>query len=57
MAAFFRLFDDDLVQDFLWMDSCCKITDKYLLAMTFVYFKRACFRISEHTRMNFFIAL
>ncbi|KAG9336816.1 hypothetical protein JZ751_003164, partial [Albula glossodonta] len=57
MAAFFKLFDDDLIQDFLWMDCCCKVTDKYLLAMTFVYFKRARFSISEHTRMNFFIAL
>ncbi|KAI5622871.1 speedy protein A [Silurus asotus] len=65
MSAYFRLFgeeegimpDDDLIQDFLWMDCCCKITDKYLLAMTFVYFKRACFSISEHSRMNFFIAL
>ncbi|XP_027030989.1 speedy protein A [Tachysurus fulvidraco] len=57
MAAYFRLFDDDLVQDFLWMDCCCKITDKYLLAMTFVYFKRARFSITEHSRMNFFIAL
>ncbi|KAL7873757.1 hypothetical protein AOLI_G00128280 [Acnodon oligacanthus] len=57
MAAFFRLFDDDLIQDFLWMDCCCKLTDKYLLAMTFVYFKRACYSISEHSRMNFFIAL
>ncbi|XP_060736029.1 speedy protein A [Tachysurus vachellii] len=57
MAAYFRLFDDDLIQDFLWMDCCCKITDKYLLAMTFVYFKRARFSITEHSRMNFFIAL
>ncbi|XP_022528393.2 speedy protein A isoform X1 [Astyanax mexicanus] len=57
MAAFFRLFDDDLIQDFLWMDCCCKLTDKYLLAMAFVYFKRARFSISEHSRMNFFIAL
>ncbi|XP_008054189.1 speedy protein A isoform X2 [Carlito syrichta] len=57
MTAFFKLFDDDLIQDFLWMDCCCKIADKYLLAMTFVYFKRAKFTISEHTRINFFIAL
>lgn len=57
MAAFFRLFDDDLIQDFLWMDCCCKLTDKYLLAMTFVYFRRACFSIGEHSRMNFFLAL
>ncbi|XP_026116933.1 speedy protein A-like [Carassius auratus] len=57
MAAFLRLFDDDLIQDFLWMDCCCKLTDKYLLAMTFVYFRRARFSITEHSRMNFFLAL
>ncbi|XP_056152316.1 speedy protein A [Lampris incognitus] len=57
MVAFFRLFDDDFVQEFLWMDCCCKISDKYLLAMTFIYFKRANFCISDHNRMNFFIAL
>ncbi|XP_048106289.1 LOW QUALITY PROTEIN: speedy protein A [Alosa alosa] len=57
MAAYFRLFDDGLIQDFLWMDCCCKITDKYLLAMTFVYFRRAHFSIHEHNRTNFFIAL
>ncbi|NXD66016.1 SPDYA protein, partial [Eolophus roseicapillus] len=57
MAAFFKLFDDDVIQDFLWMDCCCKIADKYLLAMTFVYFKRANFTINEHTRINFFVAL
>ncbi|OCT79524.1 speedy protein A isoform X2 [Xenopus laevis] len=57
MTAFFKLFDDDLIQDFLWMDCCCKIADKYLLAMTFVYFKRAGFRINEYNRMNFFAAL
>ncbi|KAM6354688.1 speedy protein A [Podargus strigoides] len=57
MTAFFKLFDDDLIQDFLWIDCCCKIADKYLLAMTFVYFKRANFTINEHTRINFFVAL
>ncbi|XP_062939916.1 speedy protein A-like [Cynocephalus volans] len=57
MTAFFKLFDDDLIQDFLWMDCCCKIADKYLLAMTFVYFKRAKFTVNGYTRINFFIAL
>ncbi|XP_071327228.1 speedy protein A [Trachinotus anak] len=57
MASYFRLFDDDLIQDFLWMDCCRKMTDKYLLAMTFVYFKRAHYTIAEYTRRNFFIAL
>uniref|UniRef100_A0A8C4QYI4 Speedy/RINGO cell cycle regulator family member A n=1 Tax=Eptatretus burgeri TaxID=7764 RepID=A0A8C4QYI4_EPTBU len=57
MAAFFQLFDDDIIQDFLWMDSCCKISDKYLLAMVFTYFKRAEFLLHEYTRNNFFVAL
>uniref|UniRef100_A0A3B4H8E4 Speedy/RINGO cell cycle regulator family member A n=1 Tax=Pundamilia nyererei TaxID=303518 RepID=A0A3B4H8E4_9CICH len=57
MAAYFRLFEDDLIKDFLRVDGCYKLTDKYLLAMTFVYFKRACFTITEYTRKNFFIAL
>ncbi|XP_068574052.1 speedy protein A [Cebidichthys violaceus] len=57
MASFFRLFDDDLIHDFLCMDRCCQMTDRYLLAMTFVYFKRARFTIVEYTRKNFFIAL
>ncbi|KFP70414.1 Speedy protein A, partial [Acanthisitta chloris] len=57
MATFFRLFDDDLIQDFLWMDSCCNVADKYLLAMTFVYIKRANYTLHEYTRMNFFVAL
>jgi len=33
------------------------ILKQYLLAMTFVYFKRANFTINEHTRINFFVAL
>ncbi|KAM5125893.1 speedy protein A [Mantella aurantiaca] len=57
MSTYFQLFDDDLIQDFLWMDSCYKIADKYLLAMTFVYFKRAGYSINQYTRDNFFIAL
>ncbi|XP_068608454.1 speedy protein A [Brachionichthys hirsutus] len=57
MTSFFRLFNDDLIQDFLWMDSCYKMSDKYLLAMTFVYFKRAHFTTAEYTRKNLFIAL
>lgn len=33
------------------------ILQQYLLAMTFVYFKRANFTVDEHTRLNFFVAL
>ncbi|XP_065592107.1 LOW QUALITY PROTEIN: speedy protein A-like [Cyrtonyx montezumae] len=57
VTAFLKLFDDDLLQKFLLMDRCCKIADKYLLAMTYIYFKRANFSTSEHTRLNFFVAL
>ncbi|XP_024122311.1 speedy protein A isoform X1 [Oryzias melastigma] len=57
MSSYFRLLDDKLIHDFLRMDSCFKMTDKYLLAMTFVYFKRAHFTIAEYNTRNFFIAL
>ncbi|XP_071794741.1 speedy protein A-like [Asterias amurensis] len=57
MAAFFRLFDDTLIQDFLWMDSCARVADKYLLAMVFAYFKRANYTTKQYTRINFFVAL
>uniref|UniRef100_A0A3Q3VTW3 Uncharacterized protein n=1 Tax=Mola mola TaxID=94237 RepID=A0A3Q3VTW3_MOLML len=57
MVAFFRLFDDDLIWEFLSMDCCFKMSDKYLLSMTFVYFKRARFTVAEYTTKNFFIAL
>ncbi|XP_061552920.1 speedy protein A [Phycodurus eques] len=57
MASYFKLFDDDLIYDFLLMDCCCKMTDKYLLAMVFVYFKRSHLTIAEYTKKNFFIAL
>eukprot|EP00057_Strongylocentrotus_purpuratus_P030755 XP_782631.4 PREDICTED: speedy protein A-like [Strongylocentrotus purpuratus] len=57
ITAFFRLFDDDVIQDFLWMDCCAKTADKYLLAMVFAYFKRAQYTIKLYTRMNFFVAL
>ncbi|XP_061751707.1 speedy protein A isoform X1 [Nerophis ophidion] len=57
ITSYFKLFDDDLIKDFLWMDCCRKITDKYLLAMVFVYFKRSHFSIVEYSKINFFIAL
>ncbi|XP_078393423.1 speedy protein A-like isoform X4 [Cetorhinus maximus] len=57
LEAFLKLLDDDVIQDFLWMDSCCRIADKYLLAMVLTYFKRAELHTSEYSRMNFFLAL
>ncbi|KAI0211734.1 Speedy protein 1-B [Lamellibrachia satsuma] len=57
MKAYFRLLDDSLVFDFLSADGCKRISDKYLLAMVFAYFKRAGFSTKEFTRINFFVAL
>ncbi|XP_047132620.1 speedy protein A isoform X1 [Hydra vulgaris] len=57
LAAFFKVFDDDVVQDFLWMDKCYTLSDKYLLAMVYTYFRRAKLNKREYTRMNFFVAL
>ncbi|XP_075597596.1 speedy protein C [Balearica regulorum gibbericeps] len=55
--AFFTLLDDNVVQEFLSMDVCCRISDKYLLAMVLTYFKRAGLSTSEYTRINLFTAL
>ncbi|MEE6519701.1 hypothetical protein FKM82_017418 [Ascaphus truei] len=55
--AFFRLVENDFIQEFLSMDACLKISDKYLLAMVLAYFKRAGLYTNEYTAMNFFVAL
>ncbi|KAG8146737.1 hypothetical protein E2320_013849, partial [Naja naja] len=55
--AFFNLLEDGLVQDFLSKDTCYRISDKYLIAMTMLYFKRAGLHTKEYTRINLFIAL
>ncbi|XP_048508050.1 speedy protein A-like isoform X2 [Athalia rosae] len=47
----------DELDDFLEDDQCCRIADKYLIAMVFTYFLRAGLRSDEYTRSNFFIAL
>ncbi|XP_067681980.1 speedy protein A-like [Haliotis asinina] len=57
MKAFFGLIADELIQDFLEMDSCMRIADNYLIAMVFAYFKRAGYSLREYSRTNFFIAL
>eukprot|EP00062_Callorhinchus_milii_P027544 gi/632990970/ref/XP_007884414.1/ PREDICTED: speedy protein 1-A-like [Callorhinchus milii] len=57
LEAFLRLLDDNVIQDFLWMDCCCRVADKYLLAMVLTYFKRASLLTSDYSRMNFFLAL
>ncbi|KAG8438097.1 hypothetical protein GDO86_008690 [Hymenochirus boettgeri] len=55
--SFYRLLEDELIQEFLSMDTCLKISDKYLIAMVLAYFKRAGLYTSEYTSMNFFVAL
>eukprot|EP00794_Sanderia_malayensis_P020392 gene20392-22403_t len=57
LRKFFKLFDDDVIQDFLWNDGCAKISDKYLLAMVYVFFRRAGLSTKDYTRSNFFAAL
>ncbi|XP_062620712.1 speedy protein 1-B-like [Saccostrea cucullata] len=57
MRAYFRLLEDDVIQEFLLRDNCKRISDKYLLAMVFAYFKRAQMKTRDYTRMNFFLAL
>ncbi|EDO43042.1 predicted protein, partial [Nematostella vectensis] len=49
--------DDDVIREFLWMDKCAKISDKYLLSMVYAYFRRANLHRREFNRLNFFLAL
>ena len=57
--AFLNLINKDtILKAFFLQDSCFRICDKYLLAMVFVYFKRANLNSQyEFNRENFFLAL
>lgn len=57
VVRFFTLLDDPVIQDFLVHDACYRVSDRYLLAMVFTYFKRAHLSTEEYNRHNFFIAL
>uniref|UniRef100_A0A8C8YGI8 Speedy/RINGO cell cycle regulator family member C n=1 Tax=Prolemur simus TaxID=1328070 RepID=A0A8C8YGI8_PROSS len=57
LQAFLNLLEDGFVQDFLSIDRCFRISDKYLLAMVLVYFQRAHLQLSEYTHSNLFLAL
>ncbi|XP_062503577.1 speedy protein A-like isoform X2 [Corticium candelabrum] len=57
LTAFFKLLDEDTIQDMLWFDRNCRLADKYLLAMVYVYFKRAGFLPGEYTQRKFFVAM
>ncbi|XP_040285987.1 speedy protein 1-A-like [Bufo bufo] len=56
MAAFFSLLEDENIRLFLARDSCRRISDKYLLAMVFIYFRRGRLHPDKY-RKNFFPAL
>ncbi|XP_077587834.1 speedy protein A [Stigmatopora nigra] len=57
MTSYLKLLDDGFIHKFLLMDICFKVTDKYLLAMVFIYFKRSHLTLAEYNKNNFFIAL
>nr|CDS29732.2 speedy protein A [Hymenolepis microstoma] len=48
---------DPVISKFLQFDKCFRYADKYLLVMSFVYFKRCNFSLNEYTRTNFFCCL
>ncbi|XP_005227284.3 speedy protein C isoform X1 [Bos taurus] len=57
LRAFLHLLEHSFLQDFLSKDPCFQISDKYLLAMVLVYFRRANLQLSEYTHSNLFLAL
>ncbi|KAM4696048.1 speedy protein 1-B-like [Rhinophrynus dorsalis] len=57
MNAFYYLLEHSFIWEFLRVDSCFKMSDKYLLAMILRYFERAGLELIEYTPMNFFAAL
>ncbi|XP_075056739.1 speedy protein 1-A-like [Mixophyes fleayi] len=56
-AAFYKLLEEPTIYSFLTMDSCVRMSDKYLLAMVLVYFRRASLSETEYTCVNFYSAL
>ncbi|EPQ06516.1 Speedy protein C [Myotis brandtii] len=57
LRAFLRLLEHSCLQEFLARDPCFQVSDKYLLAMVLVYFRRANLQLSEYTCSNLFLAL
>ncbi|XP_059566138.1 speedy protein C isoform X2 [Myotis daubentonii] len=57
LRAFLRLLEHSCLQEFLARDPCFQVSDKYLLAMVLVYFRRANLKLSEYTCSNLFLAL
>jgi speedy protein len=57
LITFLDLLDNTIIQNFFWVDSCAKLSDRYLIAMVYVYFKRAHLPLEDYTVFNFFVAL
>ncbi|XP_044746137.1 speedy protein 1-A isoform X3 [Coccinella septempunctata] len=57
VRCFFKLICKPRIREFLNMDPCNAIVDKYLLIGVFIYFIRAHFEAKDYTTRNFYIAL
>lgn len=57
LRRYLNLLEMGIVSRFLERDSCYRISDKYLLAAAFVYFKRAGYPLEKYTPRNFFVSL
>ena len=57
MSRYFALLEVDEIRAFLDKDKCRIHADRYLLAIVFIYFKRADLTMLEYTPHNFWVAL
>ncbi|CAF1178647.1 unnamed protein product [Adineta ricciae] len=57
VALFLHLIDNSSISDFLQCDKHFRHADKYLLAMTLIYFWRAKLRENYYTKDSFYLAL
>ena len=57
LKHFLNMLSDPVIKAFHAHDTCCLTSDRYLLAMVFVYFKKAKLEHEEYNRLNFFKAL
>merc|ERR1719334_1673013 len=57
LSTFFGLLSCSSIRELLTRDSCYMLADNYLLAMVFVYFKRAQLSLDEYDEKNFWLAL
>ncbi|XP_006901585.1 PREDICTED: speedy protein C [Elephantulus edwardii] len=57
LRTFLNLLENSYLQEFFSQDPCFMISDKYLLAMVLVYFRRARLPLCDYTPRSFFLAL